>query len=1055
MSGRVVRSRSAERAQVGAASAGVGLFVRAHRIRLGMTQGQLAAQAGISVGALRDVEQGRTVVPRPGSVAGIVAALGLDASETDALLSIRRHQSGDEGVPRERGRGRAVSGLRVVALGPLGAWRDGVPLPMGSVRHRAVLALLLLHPGGVSRAALIDALWEHDPPPGAVAMLQGYVTRLRHLLGGSGNGSASAIANGQVVSWDGSGYRLAREGVRSDVAEFGDLAGMARRSSAAGDAEAACGIYGQALALWRDDPVADIEVLRHHPAVIGLSRERVAVVIEYADAAAAAGSPGRALDHLRALAGRQPLDERVHARLMTALAATGQRAEALSVFEDMRLRLDRELGIRPDRELTEAHVRVLRQETRLEGADRAESVASRPAFVAPCQLPAVGAHFAGRAAELAQLDGLLDRADTLQPLIISISGTAGVGKTALAVHWAHRVASHFADGQLYLNLHGYAPCGEPIPTASAIRSLLDALQVPPDRIPADPDAQVGLYRSLLAERRILIVLDNARDADHVRELLPGSGGCLVVVTSRGRLPGLVAAAGAHPIWLDVLTHADAASLLAHRLGADRLGSGAVVNELIELCARLPLALSVTAARAAEHPGFPLNALVAQLRDERHRLDALETGGPCSGVRSVLSCSYAQLSDSAARMFRLLGVHPGADITVTAAASLAAVPDGLAQHAFGELTRAGLLAEHAPDRFASHDLLRNYATELTTAQDAEADRRAALRRVLGYYLQGSLAVSRTLDPSREQIRSLPPADQLATHSFTAPREALAWFEAEHDVLMAAVARAAQHGFDTHAWQLSWALEDVLSRSGQWQAIQTTCRTALQAATRLGDLTGQAQTLRGLGRACSMLGAPDEGIPCLTRALELFDQLNDNAAHARGHIHMATALSFTGRYADALRHAERALDLFRTADHKAGQAGALNNIGWYHTELGNHRQALACTQNALAAFRQLGDLHGQAIALDSVGVAHLQAGDHARALEHFHHSMSLVIQFRDRPMQAEVLAHLGDAHQSLGDETAARESWTQALSVLEDQNPAQTEQLRAKLRNLNQERPTPRY
>lgn len=1008
-----------------------------------MTQGQLAVQAGISVGALRDVEQGRTVAPRPGSLARIVAALGLDASEMDAFLSLSQDQPGHDRLPRERGRGRAVWGLHVVALGSLAAWRDGAPLPMGTARHRAVLALLLLHPGGVSRAALIDALWEHDPPPGAVAMLQGYVTRLRHLLGGSGNGSASAIANGQVVSWDGSGYRLAFGGVRSDVAEFADLSGMARRASAAGDAETACGLYEKALALWRDDPVADIEVLRHHPMVIALSRERVAVVIEYADAAAAAGSPGRARDQLLALAALQPLDERVHARLMTALAATGQRAEALSVFEDMRLRLDRELGIRPDHELTEAHVRVLRRETRLEGADVAGSGGTRPAFVIPCQLPALGAHFAGRAAELAHLDGLLDRADTLQPLIISVSGTAGVGKTALAVHWAHQVAGRFADGQLYLNLHGYALCGGPISTACAIRSLLDALQVPPDRIPADADAQVGLYRSLLAERRILIVLDNARDADHVRELLPGSGGCLVVVTSRGRLPGLVAAAGAHPIWLDVLTHADASSLLAHRLGADRLGTGTVVDELIELCARLPLALSVTAARAGEHPDFPLDAIVAQLRDEQHRLDALETGDPASGVRSVLTCSYAQLSDSAARMFRLLGVHPGADITVTAAASLAAVPEGSAQHAFGELTRAGLLAEHAPGRFAFHDLLRNYATELTTVQDAEAERRAALRRVLDYYLQSAVALSSSLDAFREQIQILPPAELALSEGVETPEQALAWFEAEHPVLLAAISRAAQDGFHTHAWQLSWAIENVLSRRGRWQAMESTYRTALQAAARSSDLTGQAHALRGLGRACTMLGAVDEGLSYLARALQLFDHLCDNAPHARAHLHIAMALSRQGRYSDALRHAERALDLFRVADHEDGQAGALNNIGWYHIQLGDHRKALACAEHALAAFRRLGDLRGQAIALDSLAVAHQHLGHYARALEHCYEALSVFRQLRDRPKQADILTHLGDAYHGLGDDIAAHESWTQALSMLEGQNPAQTDQLRAKL------------
>jgi DNA-binding SARP family transcriptional activator/transcriptional regulator with XRE-family HTH domain len=483
------RAISAQLVPEALASGALGPFVRAHRSRLSMTQRQLAVRAGISLGALRDVEQCRTATPRAGSLARLAAALDLDTSEQDEFLSLARDQPGVERPPN--GHLHAHPGLCVAALGPLTAWRDGVPVALGPVRQRAVLALLLLHRDGLSRGALVDALWPADPPPGAVAMLQGYVTRLRHLLGGTGGGGSSPQADGQVVPWDGSGYRLAADLVRSDVAEFGELTSRARRAATAGDATAACGIYEQALGLWRDDPVADLGLLGDHPAVGGLNRQRVAVVMEYADAADAAGSPGRALDQLRALAARQPLDERVHARLMTALAATGQQAAALKVFEEIRLRLDQELGIRPDRELTKAHVRVLRQETRLPSPDLAETDASGQGFVVPCQLPALGTHFAGRAAELTELDELLERADSHAPLVISISGTAGVGKTALAVHWAHRIANRFADGQLYLNLHGYAPSGEPIATGCAIVVLLEALHVSKDRMPRDAEAQVG------------------------------------------------------------------------------------------------------------------------------------------------------------------------------------------------------------------------------------------------------------------------------------------------------------------------------------------------------------------------------------------------------------------------------------------------------------------------------------------------------------------------------------------------------------------------------------
>jgi DNA-binding SARP family transcriptional activator/DNA-binding XRE family transcriptional regulator len=457
----------------GNSASGLGPLVRERRSRLRMTQHQLATRAGISLGAVRDIEQGRTVKPRPGSFARIATALNLSASEEqDALLSLARDRSGGDRPPRERGRGHTDSGLRFAALGPLAAWRDGVPLALGPVRQRAVLGLLLLHRNGLSRAALVDALWAQDPPPGAVAMLQAYITRLRHLLADSGSGRASAMADGHVVAWDGSGYRLASDLVRSDVADFGELTTRARHASGAGNADTACGIYEQALWLWRDDPLADVSLLGDHPAVSALNRERVAAVIEYADAADAAGSPGQALDQLRLLAQRQPWDERVHGRLMNALAATGQQAEALSVFEEMRLRLDRELGIRPDRELMEAHVRVLRQETRLDGAGLAGRAAGGQGVVVPCHLPALGTHFAGRAAELTELDRLLDRSDALQPLVISISGTATrTGQLAdLELHHRRRLDARTASAMRRTPGCGTCRCTTTTRTRSGARS---------------------------------------------------------------------------------------------------------------------------------------------------------------------------------------------------------------------------------------------------------------------------------------------------------------------------------------------------------------------------------------------------------------------------------------------------------------------------------------------------------------------------------------------------------------------------------------------------------
>ncbi len=1034
----------------------LGVLMRSRREGAGLTQRQLAVRAGVSVGAVQDIEQGRTASPRPGSLARLAAALELGGREVEDLVSLsegRRAVVGGERLPGRQG--TAGSGLRLAVLGPLAAWRDGAWLPLGPVRQRAVLGLLALHPGtGLSRAAIVDALWGQDPPAAAVGVLQGYIARLRQLVG-PGSRTWEGVPQprgGGAVCWDGTGYRLAPGGIHLDLADFGELAGRARQAAGAGDARQAGRLYGQALGLWRGEPLADLDVLRGHPAVIELERRRVAVVIEYADAAGAAGMHAQALGQLRALAEREPLDERVQARLMAALAATGQQAAALGVYEDLRLRLDRELGVRPDREVAEAHIRVLRQQTRLAAAaapgPAVARTAARPDRVVPRQLPALGAHFAGRAAELAMLDGLLAQAAGAPGTVVisAIGGTAGVGKTALAVRWAHQVAGRFPDGQLYVNLHGSGPGREPVPAGEAIRGFLDALQVPAAQIPAGLETQAGLYRSLLARRRMLVVLDNARDADQVRPLLPASTGCLVVVTSRSQPASLTAAEGAHPVTLDVLTRADARALLARRLGAERLGAGPAADELIELCARLPLALSVVAARAAEHPGFPLGAIVAELREERHRLDALDSGDPAAGVRAVFSWSYENLSDLAARLFRLLGAHPGPDLTIPAAASLVGIPFAEARRAVGELARSSLVTEHAPGRFACHDLLRVYAAEQARACDSDADRRAALRRVLDHYLHACSALSGLLEPDREQISLLPAGPGVMTESVTGHAQALAWLDAEHQVLLAAIGRAARAGFDAHAWQIPWALEGVLYRRVRWHDLQATQRTALEAAARLGDVAGQAHALRGLGRVCAWLGSFDEAQACLSQALALFQELGDGPALARAHGHMAQALGRQGRYRGALSHAEQARDLFRTSGHQTGPACALNNIGWYHIQLGDYQQALACSQQALRAFREFGDRRCEANALDTLGCAHHHLGNHARALACYQQALEAAREAGDRQTQAESLTHLGDTLHAAGDDQAARDAWTQALNIHEEEDPAEAGQLRARLASL---------
>jgi DNA-binding SARP family transcriptional activator/DNA-binding XRE family transcriptional regulator len=702
----------------------VGVTLRAHRTAADMTQQQLAERAGVSVGAVRDIEQGRTVLARPKTLTRLATALDLNANEQMALTSL----VGTDKLraPRRQRHATSISagaGVWLALLGPMAASRDGVPLSLGQARQQAVLGLLALHNGaGVSRAAIMEALWGSDLPPTALDMLQMHVSRIRRVLRGTDrNNNDTQLSARDAIRWDGSGYRLTPGAVRCDAEEFTALAERAGAAGRAGDRAAACLLYEQALRLWRGAPLEGMALLERHTAVIGLARQRAEVIIAYSDVACAAGQYEQVVGYLQALAQQEPLDERVHARLMIALSALGQQAAGLRIYEDLRRRLDEELGVRPGPELAAAQLSVLHQDFTPIGEPpqipaRHPSASGAVALVTahrvvPRQLPPARPYFVGRAAEISALDDLACGGERRHggTLFAAVGGGPGVGKSALAVQWSHQIADRFPDGQLYVDLQGY-DLARPMAPEEAVRSFLRALQVEPAQVPASLDARVGLFRTLVAEKRMLIMLDNARSADQVRPLLPGSPTCRVLVTSRGNLAEL-AAEGVRPLDLNVLTHADARELLAVRLGRERVASHtAAADELIEYCARLPLALSVAAIRAAKYPDFPLATMAAELRDERQRLDALRTGDAATDVRAVFSWSVRLLSEPAARLFGLLGDYPRPDITGSAAASLAAVPRAQATRLLGELTRFGLLTEYLPDRFTFHDLLRTYAAE---------------------------------------------------------------------------------------------------------------------------------------------------------------------------------------------------------------------------------------------------------------------------------------------------------------------------------------------------------
>jgi tetratricopeptide (TPR) repeat protein/transcriptional regulator with XRE-family HTH domain len=675
----------------------------------------------------------------------------------------------------------------------------------------------------------------------------------------------------------------------------------------------------------------------------------------------------------------------------------------------------------------------------------------------PRQLPAAVADFTGRAAELRRLTQILDAARVGGPGTVALSaidGMAGVGKTALALHWAHQVAGRFPDGQLYVNLRGFDPSGTPVTAPEAIRWFLDGLGVAPERVPASPETQAGLYRSLVAGRRMLIVLDNARDEQQVRLLLPASAGTSVLVTSRSQLTGLAATDGARLLSLDVLAPGEATELLAARIGYARAAAEpGAVSEIVNLSARLPLAVAIAAARAATRPSLPLVALADELRDATGRLDALDAGDPAASVRAVFSWSVRHLSREAARMFRLLGIHPGPDISVPAAASLAGCDPAEASRDLGELARARLIAERLPGRYALHDLLRAYAAEQAHDTGSEVERNAAVARMLDHYLQTAAYAAHLLNPSHEPVALAMPSPGTAPEQPADNRHALTWFEEEHRVLLAAITLAVPFGFDVHAWQLPWALAPYLQARGHWQEWAATQRTALAAATRLGDMAAQAVSSRLLAAAYSDLGDYDESSRLFTASLTLYQRLGNRLGEAKVQHNLAALAEAQGRYADVLGHAEKALSLYQAIGDKASEAAALNNVGWTHCLLGDYEQARALCRQALALCTEVGHHWLEGYVWDSLGYAEHHLGNLGEAAACYQRALSLHRETGDRFTEAEALAHLGETCQATDQPAQARDAWLQALAIFDDlQNSDAADKVRAMLASTDGQPPS---
>jgi DNA-binding SARP family transcriptional activator/tetratricopeptide (TPR) repeat protein len=903
----------------------------------------------------------------------------------------------------------------------------------------AVLAALLADAGRlVTAPILIARVWGADPPRSAIGTLRSHVSRLRRLL------EENCRAPAPLRSTSG-GYLLDVDPARVDLHQFHALTTRARHTSVPRRDQAV--LLREAMGLWDGEPLAELSGE-------WVARTRHAWHQEYRDAATQwaqaeldLGNAAAVIGRLTDLAAAHPLDESVTAVLMRALYASCRQADALLAYDRIRRDLAQELGVDPGPTLRAVYAAILSGVL-----DAGPGPATTRARVVPALLPPDVTGFVGRRAELAALNRLLPAPQQgTAAVIAALSGMAGVGKTALAVHWAHQVRDRFPDGQLYLDLRGFAASGTAVPIADAVRRLLYALGASPQSLPPDPDAQMDMYRTEMSYRRILLLLDNARDAEHVRPLLPGSSTVMVLVTSRDRLSGLVATHAVHDLTLGMLPVDDARDLLQRRLGPERIRSEpAAVDAIIEGAARLPLALAIAASRAVTRRHVSLAGLAAELRGTTSRLDALSVDDPAADARATLSWSCRTLTPGAARLFRLLSIHPGPDAGIPAVAGIGGVPAPEAVKLLTELLRAHLVTEPRPDRFAFHDLVHAYADERATADLTAADRTDATARMLDYYLHSAHSADRALNPALEELSLEPLLSRVAAEHPTGSEQALAWLADERPVLCSAVRHAAAHGFDAHAWQLAVVLVNYLDAQGYWHDQSDMAHVAVTVAARIGDRAAEARSRRLLGFTWLRLDRYADADDELVRALDLYGQCGDPQGRAHTYYNLAQVAAAQDRFGDAIAHARRALTLYTAADHTRGHANTLNALGWFLARAGRNASAVTYCQQALTLHRAVDNVRGMANTHDSLGYVHHRLGRRSVAIEHYQQAAVLCRSLGDRYYEANILLHLGDAHRDNDQPTLAGHTWRQSLAILDEIGHPHAAAIRRRLRGADDAR-----
>jgi DNA-binding SARP family transcriptional activator len=895
-------------------------------------------------------------------------------------------------------------------LGPVEVWDGAQRLALGGSKPRALLAVLLVHANQVvSTERLIDQLWGEAPPSTARNLVQVYVSRLRQAL----HRRPRQVAQGSMLVTRPSGYLLRVEPGELDLHCFEDLTAEARRAAADGDLERAAERWCAALALWRGPALAGAasEVLQR-TAAPRLEEARMVALEERLEIDLRRGRHAELIGELEALIASYPGRERLRHQLMLALYRSGRRAEALTVYRNTRQRLVEELGLEPSPTLQELERAILRADPALGPAlPTADATLDTPR--GPCQLPPDIDDFTGRQAAVAQVQQLLEGEHATAIVISAIAGKAGVGKTALAVRVAHELRPRFADGQLYVNLRGAE--AQALDPADVLAGFLRALGVQGAVIPEGLEERGWLYRSRLADRRVLVVLDNAGSEAQVRPLLPGSHGCAVLVTSRVRLSGLEAA---HALTLDVLEADQAVALLARLAGAGRVAAEPeAAHQIVRLCGWLPLAVRIAGARLAGRPHWRLAVLAERLADEQRRLDELVTGD--LEVRASVALSYRGRSQQERRLYCRLGLLAAPSFPAWVAAALLEIEPAEAGRLLERLVDAQLVEAAGQDqagqlRYRLHDLLRLFARERLQDEEPTEAQRVSLERVLQTYLALAEQADALLEPSGVNHYGGDPARGPCDHpaATLVERDPLGWLEAEHASLVAAVDQGCGADIGEPGWRLATALVSFFGARARWDDWQHTHTMALAAARRMSDRDAEGRVLGSLADLYVARNRFDEASCCLEQSLAAFRETGNRRGELQSLAGLGAIDRRQGRFNGAVTRLEQSLSGFRELGWRSGEAEALFELGETYREQGRLDAAVICLEESLRLMRAVDDRLWQAPILRGLGLTHCAQGRFGEARACLEQSLALTGASGDQHGEAYVLQGLGEVHRIQG-------------------------------------------